>query len=672
MSIPSSSSIANSSVISGLLENEVISLSTHRFDLLYAPFDTSLDRQNTLSRVSGDSSGSDIDSDSEDDDLDLADLNFEELVDELTESISCLIEVGPTLKRLGKEQYQQRKIQRTLTSTSAPSQIELSSAYGLSGTISSKPLDIENYWTLRIREASEAQKRGQRGYAMNENFVSQHEQAMERDRNNGLLDEVRADLGELLLEEWQRNLTQGSRPAKSGVLDLFPRSEAEIPGLKQSGTSMAPKAEFLSGIADPREEDPSKPLPFSWTNPSDVFGSMRTAPDFPTASGTAQPSLKRTDEQTTTSPYSPRSPRAEQSRLQARQDFWDERRWQSGKDDRKDQNAVRDLNPPASTKSSAGKLGIARPAGTPANRPDRSRRQLTFFASHDALAAPSIDLNNPEGDEETDPDSPSATRWCYCNRGSYGEMIGCDNPSCLREWFHLGCTDLKELPDEKQTWYCNDCDCAFATLPAMAQENMAGQSAASKAPFRLQDDDVSSTHPANFGMDSTQVSGGRAADAGSTAAPFAASARPRSSSPYELFASNRTDDKDPSVRNLNKRTKRRMSVDSELVEEDSENEPSDAVPVVHPSTSQQDPSRPGHRGKPSPPSHPPHELTAKQHRTNAHPAAQHSPFPTPRPRAADGTKPSTPSPSSAAPSAPSANPSCARNSPPRFKPPARR
>jgi hypothetical protein len=28
-------------------------------------------------------------------------------------------------------------------------------------------------------------------------------------------------------------------------------------------------------------------------------------------------------------------------------------------------------------------------------------------------------------------------KYCYCNGVSYGEMIGCDDPACEREWFHL-------------------------------------------------------------------------------------------------------------------------------------------------------------------------------------------------------------------------------------------
>ncbi|RDX45425.1 hypothetical protein OH76DRAFT_1408004 [Lentinus brumalis] len=57
----------------------------------------------------------------------------------------------------------------------------------------------------------------------------------------------------------------------------------------------------------------------------------------------------------------------------------------------------------------------------------------------------------PEG-EVPDPNEP---RYCFCNQVSYGEMIACDNPTCEREWFHLGCVGLARAPKGK--WYCRDC-----------------------------------------------------------------------------------------------------------------------------------------------------------------------------------------------------------------------
>jgi hypothetical protein len=55
----------------------------------------------------------------------------------------------------------------------------------------------------------------------------------------------------------------------------------------------------------------------------------------------------------------------------------------------------------------------------------------------------------------TIPPQPVEELYCYCNRISFGEMIGCDSESCEREWFHLGCVGLTKPPGGK--WFCEDC-----------------------------------------------------------------------------------------------------------------------------------------------------------------------------------------------------------------------
>lgn len=51
-----------------------------------------------------------------------------------------------------------------------------------------------------------------------------------------------------------------------------------------------------------------------------------------------------------------------------------------------------------------------------------------------------------------DPDEPT---YCICNRISFGDMIGCDNDSCVFEWFHFECVNLTQKPKGK--WYCSQC-----------------------------------------------------------------------------------------------------------------------------------------------------------------------------------------------------------------------
>lgn len=52
-------------------------------------------------------------------------------------------------------------------------------------------------------------------------------------------------------------------------------------------------------------------------------------------------------------------------------------------------------------------------------------------------------------------DDQDDQRYCFCNNVSYGDMIGCDDDDCEREWFHLGCVGLLKPP--QGTWYCDAC-----------------------------------------------------------------------------------------------------------------------------------------------------------------------------------------------------------------------
>ena len=48
--------------------------------------------------------------------------------------------------------------------------------------------------------------------------------------------------------------------------------------------------------------------------------------------------------------------------------------------------------------------------------------------------------------------------WCFCKQGeSYGDMIGCDNPQCTIQWFHLSCLKLEQHQIPRGKWYCPLC-----------------------------------------------------------------------------------------------------------------------------------------------------------------------------------------------------------------------
>ncbi|KAI0307619.1 hypothetical protein B0F90DRAFT_1813063 [Multifurca ochricompacta] len=45
--------------------------------------------------------------------------------------------------------------------------------------------------------------------------------------------------------------------------------------------------------------------------------------------------------------------------------------------------------------------------------------------------------------------------YCWCQVGSYGDMVACDDNECEREWFHLGCIGLEVAPEG--AWFCEAC-----------------------------------------------------------------------------------------------------------------------------------------------------------------------------------------------------------------------
>lgn len=93
----------------------------------------------------------------------------------------------------------------------------------------------------------------------------------------------------------------------------------------------------------------------------------------------------------------------------------------------------------------------------------RSQRSVSLIEND--LDADADDDNKENGDQE------DQELYCYCRKLSYGEvrlrfplyflfaylpqMVGCDNPDCPYQWFHLSCTGIKgPLPE---SWYCTDC-----------------------------------------------------------------------------------------------------------------------------------------------------------------------------------------------------------------------
>jgi len=95
-----------------------------------------------------------------------------------------------------------------------------------------------------------------------------------------------------------------------------------------------------------------------------------------------------------------------------------------------------------------------KPPLMPLSQPDpKSRRKhnLEFVLEEDSL--PMADQPVTDWIIAADPEEP---RYCLCNQVSYGEMVACDNPECMIEWFHYGCVGITAPPKGK--WYCPSCN----------------------------------------------------------------------------------------------------------------------------------------------------------------------------------------------------------------------
>ncbi|XP_062504231.1 inhibitor of growth protein 4-like [Corticium candelabrum] len=84
----------------------------------------------------------------------------------------------------------------------------------------------------------------------------------------------------------------------------------------------------------------------------------------------------------------------------------------------------------------------------------RRKRQKTS-SSAEASTASMTPSSPPKEVTSNVPVNGNEAKYCFCERGPFGEMVGCDNLECLVEWFHFECVGLTEQP--KGEWYCPQC-----------------------------------------------------------------------------------------------------------------------------------------------------------------------------------------------------------------------
>ena len=80
---------------------------------------------------------------------------------------------------------------------------------------------------------------------------------------------------------------------------------------------------------------------------------------------------------------------------------------------------------------------------------------------------PNTDTSIPQDDGSTN----SEELWCYCQKPEDDRpMTGCDYPDCPIKWYHLDCSQLKEVP--KGDWYCPDCRKKFSGRCPRGSKNL--------------------------------------------------------------------------------------------------------------------------------------------------------------------------------------------------------
>lgn len=96
------------------------------------------------------------------------------------------------------------------------------------------------------------------------------------------------------------------------------------------------------------------------------------------------------------------------------------------------------------------------PAADPARAPAIRHNSQS---GRDAIEANGVRISMKRGQSSPRQRPPLSEEpneaFCFCKKGSVGNMIACDGDDCDIEWFHWKCVGLTE--DPKGSWYCPDC-----------------------------------------------------------------------------------------------------------------------------------------------------------------------------------------------------------------------
>lgn len=225
--------------------------------------------------------------------------------------------------------------------------------------------------------------------------------------------------------------TENKKPQATGPLPPIPTAASSRPRRE----SLAPKAPSSPPQQPVKAKTPTPaPEPLPSTGPTTRPRSARGHVPAPKAASAEPPLGSRSRELRRASNVSlPVQPQALPTRASSRR------------------------KPPPSGDVTAGEDGKNKVTVVKRSQGSKNKRKKTGDETHEPL-------------EEIDPNEP---RYCICDDVSFGTMISCDN-QCEKEWFHLECVGLKEIPPRRQKWYCPECrialnvDTSGNRLPAAA------------------------------------------------------------------------------------------------------------------------------------------------------------------------------------------------------------
>jgi inhibitor of growth protein 3 len=95
----------------------------------------------------------------------------------------------------------------------------------------------------------------------------------------------------------------------------------------------------------------------------------------------------------------------------------------------------------------------------PKRRPKNGSRASPSTTADDESVRSEVGSDDEEmggmGGAEHEEDESDDTKYCFCQRVSFGDMVACDNENCHLQWFHWDCVGIKEEP--VGDWLCPEC-----------------------------------------------------------------------------------------------------------------------------------------------------------------------------------------------------------------------